>query len=430
MTEKGAAAARGQSEVVRAGEGAVRVGRGTLVGLWGNFGTENFGNECSLHAMMVNVRRLAPGSRFIVVCSQPADTRERHGVDAVPISPDTQFGMIRNPSKESRVMRMLREIRDVGRVFRMVRRLDHLVMPGTGLLTDAQESILGMPYQMLKWTVAARLCGKPVSFVSVGAESLVHPVKSRFICFALRIATYRSYRDAHSRDRVGQRMSLAKADPLCPDLAFSLPRSLMGTKPRQAAAAGTSPVVAVGLYGVDGGPAAVASYVETIGRFAEHLLGRGYVPRLVYGDGEYDEAVFQQVTTWIESRGLSARVISERVESFETLMGQIAASDLMVATRFHNILLAMLLGKPVVSVSHMDKNDQLMEMMGMSDFTLPLAEATPDSLAMVFARLEAARESVHQRLVERGEQFREELEAQYRLLFGDAFGSRADSVAA
>jgi hypothetical protein len=49
---------------------------------------------------------------------------------------------------------------------------------------------------------------------------------------------------------------------------------------------------------------------------------------------------------------------------------------------------------------------------------------------MVFARLEAARESVHQRLVERGEQFREELEAQYRLLFGDAFGSRADSVAA
>lgn len=398
---------------------------GVLIGLWGIFGTRNFGNECSLHAMIESARRHAPGSRFLVICSQPADTRVRHGVEAEPITLDPESGLIRTQrQKGSRLSRLWREIGDWRRVMRTVRRLDHLMMPGTGLLTDSHESVLGTPYQMLKWTLAAHLCGKPVSFVSVGAETLAHPVKSRFIASALRLARYRSYRDRHSRDRAARLVEAAGTDPVYPDLAFSLPRSLL------VPGRGSPRAVAVGIYALEGDAEAIARYVETIGRFLVHLLERDYQPRIVYGDAEYDEAVCRQLLTWVELHGLRERVIYEYADSFETLMAQIAGCDMMIATRFHNVLLGLLLGKPVFSVSHMDKNDQLMEMMGLTEFTLPLAQATTESLIACFARLEAERDTLWVRIEERAAQFRDQLEAQYSLLFGSALGAQPAGVVA
>lgn len=389
-----------------------------MIGLWGIFGTRNFGNECTLHAIMEGARRHAPASRFLVICSQPDDTRARHGVDAVPIALDPESGLIRTRHDESsRLSRVLREIRDWGRAIRTMRRLDHLVIPGTGVLSDAHASFLGTPYQLLKWTLAARVCGKPVSYVSVGAEMLAHPVKSRFVGWALRLATYRSYRDEGSRARISALLPRAQRDPVYPDLAFSLPRGLLvraRASPRS---------VAVGIYAIEGDTAAVARYVETIGQFLVYLLEAGYQPRVVYGDGEYDEAVCRQLMAWIVSKGLRERVVYEHADSFETLMSQIATCDLMVATRFHNVLLNLLFGNPVVSVSHMDKNDQLMKMMGLSEFTLPLAQATMAALVERFTRLEVARESLRQRIAARAEEFRDQLEVQYALLFDGRRGT-------
>ena len=41
-------------------------------------------------------------------------------------------------------------------------------------------------------------------------------------------------------------------------------------------------------------------------------------------------------------------------------MQQIAEVEVVVASRFHNVLLALLLGKPVVSIAYNQKNDALM----------------------------------------------------------------------
>ena len=88
-----------------------------------------------------------------------------------------------------------------------------LVMTGTGMITDANEGLFGVPYQMFKWVVAARVARRKVKFVSVGAEKLDDPIKLFFLTWSLRLADYRSYRDELTRERATGLLAAANGDP-------------------------------------------------------------------------------------------------------------------------------------------------------------------------------------------------------------------------
>ena len=49
-------------------------------------------------------------------------------------------------------------------------------------------------------------------------------------------------------------------------------------------------------------------------------------------------------------------------------MAEIAATDLVIATRFHNVLKALRLGRPVISIGYASKNDDLMRAMGLGEY--------------------------------------------------------------
>ena len=46
------------------------------------------------------------------------------------------------------------------------------------------------------------------------------------------------------------------------------------------------------------------------------------------------------------------RIIDEPIASVDDLLKQLAATDVVVATRFHNVLLALLLNKPAIAISY------------------------------------------------------------------------------
>jgi polysaccharide pyruvyl transferase WcaK-like protein len=383
------------------------------VAFWGNFGTHNLGNECTLHAMLAGARRYLPEAELVGVGNNPADTASRHHVSALPISPDPTLGF-KGMAQPSKVQRVTAELKDWSRVIGVMRGVDMLVMTGTGMLTDTNDGNFGMPYQMFKWVCAAALCRRKVAFVSVGAEGFNDKLKLFFLGSALRLAQYRSYRDPLSKRRAERLYSGAAGDAIYPDLAFSLPESL--TTPGETQA-GDRRTVAVGIYAVESAPEAVRSYVEQIGTFVLWLLERGYRPRVVLGDVEYDQSVRQQLAAWLESNGALDRVIDEPVTSFQELMLQLAGADLVVATRFHNVLLSVILGKPVVSVSHMDKNDELMDAMGLSAYRMPLENVRHEDIVARFRDLEQNADVLRAAIREKAALFREQLEEQYTLLF-------------
>src|SRR5262245_36262668 len=55
------------------------------ISLFGNFGTHNLGNECTLEAAIHNVREHLPGARIECIWSAPENVSARYHIPAVSI---------------------------------------------------------------------------------------------------------------------------------------------------------------------------------------------------------------------------------------------------------------------------------------------------------------------------------------------------------
>jgi polysaccharide pyruvyl transferase WcaK-like protein len=321
------------------------------------------------------------------------------------------------------LLRAGRDLREWVDVLRLARRLDVLIMTGTGMLTDSSEGPLGLPYDMFKWSVAAKICRTRVRFASVGVESIRHPLAKLFIGAALRLADYRSYRDDQSRECL-QRIGLAvDGDEVYPDLAFSLPDGMAHAQ----RAAGERPAIAVGLYdyrgrGAAGGgdAAAYREYVEKMSAFIMWLLSRDVAVRVVIGDLTYDQPVLEDVKASLQTRGVArygARLQDAPALSVEQVMHQLSGADAVVASRFHNVLFALLLGKPVVSISYNEKNDALMNEMGLARYCQRIDDLDLDRLIDQFEDLQQNAARLRPAIAAKAAAYREQLEEQYAVMF-------------
>ena len=161
-------------------------------------------------------------------------------------------------------------------------------------------------------------------------------------------------------------------------------------------------------------------YVERLARFAAWLLEHQYSLRLLIGDVSYDLRVKRDLVGMLERSGVRidpGRIIDEPLSSTEQLHTQLAQTDLVVATRFHNVLLALMLNKPVIALSYHDKVRALMAESGLADYCEDAAELDVPSLIERFRRLAANSEILRSSTKEKTHGYRRALDEQYRRIF-------------
>ena len=127
---------------------------------------------------------------------------------------------------------------------------DMLIVPGTGLVTDAYGLVSWGPYSLFKWVLMAKLRRSRVLFISVGAGPIYGAAGRALVKAALSLADYRSYRDEASREYLSGIGFPAERDPVYPDLVFSLPQALLSD--RRARSRGPQRVVGLGLMEYSG----------------------------------------------------------------------------------------------------------------------------------------------------------------------------------
>jgi polysaccharide pyruvyl transferase WcaK-like protein len=400
-------------------------------GLFGgdNFGGYNFGNEGTLQAILYNLRRLAPDAEFNCICTGPGAVATAYNISAVP----SRDVVVKPWASHNPLARLARKVL-VGipselyrwlECLKTLRRTDALIVPGTGLLTDACTLFYWGPYDMFRWSVAAKLCRCKLFFVSVGAGPLYTRAGRFFVKTALSLADFRSYRDESTLQYLKGIGFRGGNDPVYPDLAFSLPESLI---PRGRGSRGRRSVVGLGLmvyagkYSVEKPTDAVyAAYLATLVKFVNWLLARGYDVRLLIGDA-VDTPVAQEFKSLLKAQSVmceEGRIIDEPVLSVGHLLSQIAATDIVVATRFHNVLLALLLNKPVISISFHHKCDSLMSGMGLSEYIQDINDLKSDRLIEQFCNLENNADSLMPMIRQKVEGCRKALDDQYDLIFRD-----------
>jgi polysaccharide pyruvyl transferase WcaK-like protein len=385
------------------------------VALFGHFGAGNLGNEATLQAMVYNLRRRLPNVEISCICPQPENMAPEYNISAVPIraafptwkpsrvsSKDdrrsrTPSGNVSGTERELHRARLRAAFRifaspflEVYRLFNGIDKLretDLLVMPGTGMLGDYAITALGLHYDIFRWTAIAKLCGCKVMFVSVGGGPIRHALSRWFVRAALALSDYVSYRDPSSKDYLKAIGVDVRNHAVYPDLAFGLPGTVA---PSHQGSCREGAVIGVGVVNYHdrlGRSSDVGrvyrEYLERLASFVIRLLQRGYIVRVLVGDFVWDQAVRQDLRRALEERGVKyegGRIIDEPASSVDELLTQLSSVDVVVSSRFHNLLLALTLGKPVMAIAYHEKFQPLMDAVGLGEYCRHIEHIDVDEL--------------------------------------------------
>jgi colanic acid/amylovoran biosynthesis protein len=127
-----------------------------------------------------------------------------------------------------------------------------------------------------------------------------------------------------------------------------------------------------------------------------------FVPQ-VTGPGDDDDRIaladLEELMGWSD-RPANVHSLDPELTPRE-LIAAIARMDAFVGTRMHSNVFALCGRVPTLAVSYLPKTDGIMEMLGLEDWVLDIAELTPHKLRDGFQRLMRARQGYAQRLAAR-----------------------------
>jgi polysaccharide pyruvyl transferase WcaK-like protein len=329
------------------------------------------------------------------MCPGPQTLRDCYGIDAIPML-WYQRHERRTSGLVTAGLKILGRAIDTFRTARWVRGHDVVIVPGAGVL-EASLPLWpwGMPYAMFVLAAAGKVFRTRVAFVSVGAGVINKKLTCWLSNSAARLAFYRSYRDAGALAAMRHRQLDTTHDHVYTDLAFALPAPHT-PEPQH----NNAHVVGVGVMAYFGSNderrfanEISGRYVASMTSFVEWLVDAGHAVRLFVGDtnGSDDDVAREILASLRRSRPDldDSLAVVEPVVTFSDVMAAMDRCGSIVAMRYHNLVAALRIAKPTISISYSPKHDVLMERMGLGDFCISVAALDAAQLGKLFIDLQS-----------------------------------------
>jgi polysaccharide pyruvyl transferase WcaK-like protein len=433
------------------------------IGVFSHGGTKNLGDEALLAAVIQNVRLRVSGAEVIGFTINPDDTRERHGLPCFAIrrvgktarssvaasspvlatSGPTKMPTSSNTAKRIKdsikalpglrplvrgllrlghaVITLIAEPKFLLDSYRSLRGVELLLVAGSQQLNDGYGGAWGFPFTLFKWTLLAKTTGTRVAILSVGAGPINSPLSRLFFKRVLSMVDYRSYRDAIS-SRLMAHMGVKGSHPVYPDLVYSLrlpaPEPVPGITER--IVVGTNPVPFFdGRYWPTPDPQRYQSYVGKFARFAKWLGQSNHSVLFFPTQVRADVLTIRDIRAAMNGSGNSAHVLAGRpIQTLEDLVSEISRADLVVANRYHGILISLMMNKPVLGIAYHEKSRELLEQAGQGEYVLNISEFDTEELIERFQAMEANAPAIKRQIAARLAPLRAALEEQYDTVFG------------
>ena len=395
------------------------------VGLLGLLGTGNIGNDTSMEAVLRYLQTEQPDAVLDVIGKGPEIVTTRYGVPAVYLNWYQRYEKTAT-GLTAIALKSLGKGVDVFRTAAWVRRHDVVIIPGMGTMESSLPlKPWGLPYSFFLACASGKLFGVKVAFVSIGAGTVKRRATRVLLDASAKLADYRSYRDAQSRDMLRARGVDTARDHVYADLAFSTPPLPCGP--------GDPNIVCVGVMGYRGSnddrqqaEEIHAAYVFTMKAFVRWLVDNDRGVRILIGDeNPPDKLVGEAILADIQAYRpdlAPGRVVTEYATTFPELMQAMAPAATVVATRFHSVVCALRLGKPVVALSYSPKFAALLGKMGLAEFCQPAKFPDLDQLIAQFTELEKRQDELRETIAEGNTRLEQEVAAQFAELSTVLFG--------
>jgi polysaccharide pyruvyl transferase WcaK-like protein len=403
----------------------------------------NLGDASIQDAMVTNIGLRLPNAEFYGITLNSENFVGQHGVGAFPLAARhiRWYGMsygryseqrgeekrpgrvvalgrqIKGALKRVRILRQClpvlaiipREIFHMVAGYRFLRRKDLLVVSGGGQLNEEWGGAWGQPFALFKWAVLARIARVPYAFASVGTGKVKSRTSRLFVSAALHMACYRSYRDKNTREIATGLMGGAAADPIAPDLAFSLPSSELPLPAgiRQIAQGRTVVAISPISYAKPGmwyfeDRTLYDRYVQEMAQALSLLLRRGCFLVIVCSSvHQSDETVIPDLLGRIDDESkqrLAAQIYIPTIRTWRHLVATLRDVDLLIASRLHSTILGFMSETPTIAIACEPKVDWVMEDVGQTDYLLQFRDFTSEGVIEALDRLELRRDIVLQQI--------------------------------
>jgi polysaccharide pyruvyl transferase WcaK-like protein len=394
---------------------------GRRVGLFGLLGQGNLGNDGSMEAVLAYLREAHPDVILDAFCSGPDVVSERYGMPAAPLR---RFDT--NTARGAGLGGLLRRsvalgagtVIDTFRISSWVRRHDSVIIPGMGVLEQTVPlRPWQTPYLVFVLSVSGKLLRTRVALVSVGTN-VMHDRLTRWLFItATRLAHYRSFRDTVSTDAMREMGLDVSRDVVYPDVVFSLRTDQYQRDP--------SAVVGVGIMDFSGsnedrqqGDNIRAEYVAKMTEFVSWLVENGRQVRVFTSDS-VDQPIAARIVADVRGRYPdlpTSAIVTEPVTSMAELLRQTASVGTVVATRFHNVLYSLLMGRPTVAIGYAAKHQALMTQMGMARFCQEARSLDVARLIEQFTELDSQAAELRLVIAERNADMARQVDSQFATL--------------
>lgn len=449
------------------------------VGVMGHFGDSNLGDEAIIEAFVTRLRREWPAVELRIFSMHPGDSRRRYRCESHSLRLATEFEQEFRPlidfmeswhasgegsaaggvapaaaedgrpprhpalarcvdwldrvvprgrlrSTAASVVRTVagaaRELAFLRRSFGRVRGLDVMFVTGSNQFLDNFGGPWGFPYTLLKWTLMCRLRGCRVAFVSVGAGPLDRRASHWMVARAIGLSDYVSFRDEGSRRLILE--ATGHDGVVLPDLAHSLhadPDPALAASSRGPEATGALRIAINAMpvhdprYWHRPDPVKYERYVAALSTVCRGLASRGH--DITFFATQFPDA---NVAVDVARATASAPVAPWPVAvpmTVQELLGVLRGADIVVATRFHGILLSLLMERPTVGICYYRKSRELLAEAGLAAYAFDIDDFDAAALEAAVVRIIEERRAVVGTVASRSAAYREALERQYVQLF-------------
>jgi polysaccharide pyruvyl transferase WcaK-like protein len=377
-----------------------------------------------MEVILAYLREKHPTATVDAMSSDPERMWSHYGIPATKLFHERTF--TRRPPKLVRAAFLLIEkLADLAAIATWTRRHDVVIIPGMGVLeATLRVDPWSLPYSMYVLSVCGKLFRTKVALVSVGASSIKQASIRWLYVQSARLANYVSFRDAQSREVMAQQGLDTSRIPVYPDLAFAIP--VPSYEP------GEARTIGIGVMHYSGSNVERhrsqdirAAYVQNVKLFARWLLDHDYRIRLFFGDDE-DAAIAREVLADLVeySPNMSPGAVAlESVATFDDVTRVVQSVSMVVATRFHNLVAAVRLAKPTLSLGYGRKSIAIMADAGLADFCLPAGSLDVAQVIERFKELERQPPVLREKMQENTAEKARLLDGQFALLSVKLFES-------
>ena len=325
---------------------------GIKIGIVGNYGNNNNGDEAILAGILNQIKSIDRNCDITIFSNTPSDTIERYNVKA------KKFKYKKGNTLSSIIYTLVR-------VYRNIKEIDLLIIGGGQLLMDLYSR---GPLFYAMYSILGKLAGKTVIYHAVGAGPISTKRGKFFIGLGLRNATSISVRDIESKNLLDGKYGIGDKLILASDPAFFLEIQESKKKQTNKTIGFTTLPYFNGVYWPGEDMDKYNRYIGVLQDTIEMILDNSDYTIILFSTS-YPADTISSTDLYNRIKSKNKNRLINRTDHLQPkgLLETINECDLIIGTRLHSLILAVVGEKPIIGIEYQLKVRSFMERVGLED---------------------------------------------------------------